>query len=105
MKRSTASLGAAAAPPSDTYAVKLEIDRSYDERHTRANSGVGGQPSLIDECGIAAGQGPSEGVFEPIGTGSVDGSDGSIRPGLEGIGTAPKLLDGATTSYDEGAAK
>ncbi len=100
----TQDSGLAAALPSGTYVVKLEINRSYDydERYTRANSGVNGQPSLIYECRITVGQGPSEGIFKPIGTGSVDGSDGNIRPGLEGITTALKLLDSAAISYDEG---
>ncbi len=97
----------AAALPSGTYVVKLEINRSYDynERYTRVNSGVNGQPSIIYQCAIAVGGGSSEGSFEPIGTGSVDGSDGKIRPGLEDITTALKLLDSAEISYDEGAAK
>jgi len=97
----------AAALPSGTYAVKLEVNRSYDynENYTRANSGVNGQPSLIYECAIVVGEGPSKGVFEPVGKGSIDGSDGEIRPGLEGITTALQLLERAEISYDEGASK
>jgi hypothetical protein len=103
----TRDSGLAAALSSGTYVVKLEINRSYDynDRYTRANSGVNGQPSLIYECRITVGEGPSQGIFEPIGTGSVDGSDGNVRPGLEGITTALKLLDSAAISYDEGAAQ
>jgi hypothetical protein len=97
----------AAALPEGSYIVKLEINRSYDynERYTRANSGVTGQPSLIYECKIAVGEGPAKAVFEPIGTGAVDGSDGSIRSGLEGITTALRLLDSADISYEEGSSK
>jgi hypothetical protein len=97
----------AAVLPRGTYVVKLEVNRSYDynESYTRANSGVNGQPSLIYECAIVVGEGPSKGVFEPVGKGSIDGSDGEIRPGLKGITTALQLLDSAEISYDEGASK
>jgi hypothetical protein len=97
----------AAALPRGSYVVKLEVNRSYDynESYTRANSGVNGQPSLIYECAIVVGEGPSKGVFEPVGKGSIDGSDGEIRPGLEGITTALQLLERAEISYDEGASK
>jgi hypothetical protein len=90
-----------------TYIVKLEINRSYDynDRYTRENSGVVGQPSLIYECELAVGSGPSKAVFKPIGTGSLDGSDGDIRPTLEGITTALHLLDSAEISYLDGSSK
>ena len=90
-----------------TYVVKLEINRSYDynDRYTRENSGVVGQPSLIYECELAVGSGPSKAVFKPIGTGALDGSDGQIRPSLEGITTALHLLDSAEISYSDGSSK
>ena len=93
----------AATLPNGKYIVKLEVNRSYDynERYTRANSGVTGQPSLIYECAIDLGSGPSKAAFTPIGTGSVDGSDGDIRQGLEGITSALKLLESADISYVE----
>jgi len=80
------------------YVVFLEVNRSYDynERYTKANSGVNGQPSLIYRAELEAGKDPSRARFEPIGTGSVDGSDGTITPGLEGITTALTLIDHAT---------
>lgn len=97
----------AAGLPNGTFVVKLEVNRSYDynETYTRADSGVNGQPSLIYECTIVVGEGPSKGVLDPVGTGSVDGSDGGIRPGLKGITTALQLLDSAEISYDEGESK
>jgi hypothetical protein len=49
--------------------------------------------------------GPSKAVFKPIGTGSLDGSDGQIRPALEGITTALHLLDSAEISYSDGSSK
>ena len=80
------------------YVAFLEVNRSYDynERYTKASSGVNGQPSLIYRAELEAGSDPSHAAFAPIGTGSVDGSDGSIMPGLEGITTALTLIDHAT---------
>jgi hypothetical protein len=97
----------AAALPGGTYIAKLEIHRSYNynERYTRANSGVSGQPSLIYECAIVVGEGPAKATFKPIGTGSDDGSDGGIRSGLDGITTALKLLDSAEITYEEGTSQ
>jgi hypothetical protein len=89
------------------YVVKLEINRSYDynDRYTRANSGVVGQPSLVYACEIAVGSGSSKAVFKPIGTGALDGSDGNVRPGLDGITTALQLFSSAAISYEEDYAK
>ena len=80
------------------YVVFLEVNRSYDfnERYTKERTGVNGQPSLIYRAELDAGENPSRAGFEPIGTGSVDGSDGSITPGLDGITTALTLIDHAT---------
>jgi hypothetical protein len=38
-------------------------------------------------------------VFVPLGIGSVDGSDGSIIPGLEGIDTALTLFAAMKVAY------
>ena len=94
----------AASLKAGTYVVKLEINRSYDynERYTRANSGVAGQPSLVYACEIAVGSGSGKAVLAPVGTGAVDGSDGDIRPGLDGITTALQLLSVAEISYEAG---
>jgi hypothetical protein len=84
-----------------TYIAKLEVNRSYDynDRYTRDSSGVDGQPSLIYECELEIGAAPSKAVFKPIGTGSLDGSAGRIRAGLEGLTTALQLLEGAELSF------
>jgi hypothetical protein len=99
--------GLAGTLPPGKYKVMLEVNRSYDynERYTRENSGVTGQPSLVYECEIEVGSGPAKAVFEPIGTGSLDGSDGIVHPGLEGITTALKLFESAEITYDEGVAE
>jgi len=83
------------------YVVFLEINSSYDynDRYTRSNSGVNGQPSLVYRAEIQVGRGPTTAVLVPIGTGSVDGSDGLIHSGLEGITTALHLLTGAEIEY------
>ncbi len=84
-----------------SYLVKLEVNSSFDynERYTRANSGVNGQPSLVYAGRINVGTGETEADLVPIGTGSVDGKDGDIRPGLEGITTASEMLQSARILY------
>lgn len=81
--------------------VKLEVNSSFDynDHFTKANSGVNGQPSIIYQTDLLIGAGNFTGVFVPIGTGSVDGSDGKIRPGLEGITTALQILGSAQIEY------
>lgn len=83
------------------YLVKLETNRSYDWNavFTKKNSGVNGQPSVVYQARVEVGGGPSTAVFEPIGTGSVDGADGAIRPGLAGIDTALELFSSIIMRY------
>jgi len=85
------------------YIVKLEINASFDynERYTRANSGVNGQPSLVYSGGIDVGKGESSVDLTPLGTGSLDGSDGNIRPGVEGLTTALQMLQSARIVYHD----
>jgi hypothetical protein len=73
--------------------IKLETNRSYDynDSHPR-KAGVNGQPTV--------GAGGSEATFEPIGTGSADGSDGTVRLGLQGIDTALQLFNSTKVSYE-----
>jgi hypothetical protein len=93
---------AATLSPGD-YVVKLETNRSYDynEAYTRANAGVCGQPSLVYIAKLHIGDGSVTASFTPIGTGSLDGSDGVIREGLEGITTALDLFSEMRVSYVE----
>jgi hypothetical protein len=86
-----------------TYVVKLEINSSYDynQSYTRANSGVNGQPSVIYSGRIRIGSGETQADLVPIGTGSVDGSDGNIRPGLDGITSAREQLQSARVLYHD----
>lgn len=84
-----------------TYIVKLETNRSYDwnETYTKQNAGVNGQPSLIYAAELTIGGEAQEALFTPIGTGSLDGSDGNIHPGLEGIDTALWLFASMRIAY------
>ena len=87
----SASRPADAALPPGSYFVFLEVNRSYDynQTWTRANSGVNGQPSVIYRAVLDVKPGTaSRAELQPFGAGSVDGSDGEIRPGLDGITTA-----------------
>lgn len=93
--------GLVASLPPGRYVVKLETNRSYDwnATYTQKNSGVNGQPSLVYAAGLEIG-GPEAALrFQPIGVGSVDGSDGEIRHGLEGIDTALELFSSLTATY------
>ncbi len=85
------------------YVVKLEVNNSFDynERYTRANSGVNGQPSVVYAGPIDIGTGESAADLAPIGTGSVDGRDGNITPGLEGITTAREILASVRVLYHD----
>ncbi|HAE20755.1 MAG TPA: DUF2271 domain-containing protein, partial [Spirochaetaceae bacterium] len=93
--------GLAARLPAGEYVVKLETNRSYDwnAAYTKKNAGVNGQPSLIYEARLLVGAGSTEASFKPIGTGSVDGSDGLMRPSLDGIDTALSLFRAMTVAY------
>jgi hypothetical protein len=100
---STVSYGnnLAARLPAGEYVVKLETNRSYDwnATYTKKNAGVNGQPSLVYKAGLTIGGAADEAVFEPIGIGSVDGSDGLVRPGLDGIDTALQLFGSMKVAY------
>ncbi len=95
--------GMAARLPAGTYVIKLETNRSYDWNgsFTEKNAGVNGQPSVVYRAELEIGAGPREARFQPVGIGSVDGSDGEVRPGLDGIDTALELFSSMTVRYLE----
>lgn len=89
--------------PGHRYRVRIEVNHSFDynqswpkrAREGEANySGVNGQPSLVYEALITAGS-PGKTEFTPTGTGSIDGSDGVIRSGTQGITTALSIIERA----------
>jgi hypothetical protein len=83
------------------YVAMLEINRSYDYNatYTRANAGVNGQPSLVYRADLVVGKESFVAQFVPFGTGSLDGSNGNITPGVEGLTTALTLLSKAQVTY------
>jgi len=80
------------------YNVFLEINNSFDYNDFwhETNSGVNGQPSLV-YCGtFSAGQEDRiEISSNPIGYGSVDGSNGTITNETKNLTTALKILNEA----------
>lgn len=105
---SAAVVGSASSlVPGKEYVVRLEVNHSFDynDAWTKKGrlgdagfSGVNGQPSLIYECRIVAGQTVPV-VLKPVGTGSVDGSDGRIRAGTSGLTTALSIIATASVVY------
>lgn len=83
------------------YAIMLETNRSYDwnKTYTKKNSGLNGQPSIVYRAELDIGSGSRTTAFEPIGTGSVDGSDARIQLGLQGIDTALQLFSSLQVTY------
>lgn len=85
------------------YVVRLEVNHSFDYNTVWTKkakpgevgfSGVNGQPSLVYECSIIAGS-PNTIKMTTSGIGSVDGSDGKIIPGIEGLTTALSIIKSA----------
>jgi hypothetical protein len=97
------SSGLAAKLPAGDYVIMLEVNRSYDYNasYTKTSSGVSGQPSIVYRAVLEVGRGPSRADFSPMGKGSVDGSDGKIIIGLEGIDTALSIFSGISIEYKE----
>ncbi len=84
----------------DAYVIKAEINVSFDynERWTKKNSAPNGQPSLIYEAEIPAGA-SEEIALALVGSGSIDGSDGTINPDTEGFDSALKLVKLISVSF------
>lgn len=89
-----------------TYVIRLEVNTSFDyndrwPKKAKAGeagySGVNGQPSLVYEGKFVAGV-TSTVELVPVGTGSVDGSDGAMSKGFEGVTTALTMIRKATAT-------
>lgn len=102
----SASAGAGELAPGATYAIRLEVNTSFDyndawpkkaKAGTAGYSGVNGQPSIVYEGRFVAGV-PSTVELVPVGTGSIDGSDGAMKPGIGGLTTALELIRKATVT-------
>ena len=88
------------------YAVFFEVNSSFDyndawpksaKKGASNYSGVNGQPSIVYSARFVAGKNSTVQLV-PVGTGSIDGSDGTLRPGLEGLTTALTLVESVTLS-------
>jgi hypothetical protein len=78
------------------YNVYLEVNHSFDynDYWTKDNSGVNGQPSLIYHANFIAGT-SGKIKLNPIGYGSVDGSNGNIVYELGSLTTALAIIKDA----------
>ena len=85
------------------YIVKLETNRSYDwnEAYPESVVGVVGQPSVVYQAEIIIGEGSQTKEFLPLGTGSIDGSNGSIQPGLKNLDSALNLFSKLNITINE----
>ena len=74
--------------------IKAEFNMSFDynESYTKKNSGVNGQPSVVYSAKIPAEGFDGEMRLDFAGTGAVDGADGEIHPGTEGLTSALKIV-------------
>lgn len=86
------------------YRARFEINASFDyndawPKKAREGepgwSGVNGQPSVVYEAVFSAGEG-GEIVLKPAGQGAIDGSDGEMRIGLEGVDSALFMVESAS---------
>ena len=77
----------------ESCVIKVEVNASFDYNSTwtKKNSGVNGQPSLVYQALVPAGQ-KEELTFELIGSGSPDGSDGSVHKNAAGIDSAKTIV-------------
>ena len=73
--------------------IKVEVNASFDYNSTwtKKNSGVNGQPSLVYQALLPAGQ-KEEVALELVGSGSIDGSDGSVHKNVAGIDSAKTIV-------------
>jgi hypothetical protein len=78
------------------YIAKLEVNKSYDYNDAYPEgdkkSGANGQPSLVYAGRIQIGKPGARVELAPVGTGSIDGADGTIRPGTGGLTSALEIV-------------
>ncbi|MCI1210093.1 MAG: hypothetical protein LKF96_11685 [Treponema sp.] len=84
-----------------SYIVKFEVNHSFDYNDTwpkglpspdHRYSGVNGQPSLVYEGRITTGPEAATLQLIPAGRGAVDGKDGIMQPGTQGLTTALSIV-------------
>lgn len=74
--------------------IRAEFNTSFDynESYTKKNSGVNGQPSVVYGADIPADFSSGEIVLSFLGTGALDGKDGSIHEETPGLTTAMEIV-------------
>jgi len=85
-----------------SYIVYAEVNQSFDynEKFTKKNSGVNGQPSVIYSERIEAGSSASKTSLKFAGTGSVSGADGNIHSdNKDFLTTAKNIIKDVIVSY------
>lgn len=94
--------------PAGMYRIRVELNASFDYNRAYPDrlpesdprfSGPNGQPSVLWEAMIQLGPTPSSVALKPVGTGSLRGSDGNVRSGLDGITTAATIASEMSVSY------
>ena len=81
--------------------IKVEVNASFDytSTWTKKNSGVNGQPSLVYQALLPAGQ-KDEFALELAGSGSVNGSSGDVYKNVGGIDSAKTIVRAATVTFN-----
>ncbi len=81
--------------------IKVEVNASFDYNSTwtKKNSGVNGQPSLVYQALLPAGQ-KDEFALELAGSGSVNGSSGDVYKNVGGIDSAKTIVRAATVTFN-----
>jgi hypothetical protein len=91
------------------YVVFVEVNHSFDynanwpDRLAPSDprySGVNGQPSLVYRAEFTAGEKAAAMALSPVGTGSIDGADGELRPGTSGLTSALEILSRVTAAWE-----
>ena len=78
------------------YVIKAEFNTSFDynDFYTKKNSGVNGQPSVVYEAKIPAGEASNgEITLSLAGTGSENGADGKIYEDVSKLTTAKNIVE------------
>ena len=81
--------------------IKVEVNASFDYNSTwtKKNSGVNGQPSLVYQALVPAGQ-KEEVVLELLGSGSINGSSGGVYKNVGGIDSAKTIVRAVTVTFN-----
>lgn len=82
--------------PPGRYVFYGEVNKSFDynESYPEEAAGVNGQPSLVYRADVnfSGDKDVYRVIMTPVGTGSVDGSNGYIIPGTDGLTTGLSIL-------------